>query len=410
MHGQAHAEHAGPLSDADLRREVAAAPVPSFPDTAFARPPRLTDACVAVVTTAGLHRQGDEGWTRGDQSFRVLPHDDDALVLGHASANVDYSGAALDLNVVLPRDRLDELAADGIIGSVAPRHIAFMGAQHNTLSTLRLDTGPAAASMLLADGVDVALLTPACPMCTRTVCTLAHVLEREGLATVAIAFVPELAERIQPPRALCCEFPFGRPLGRPGEPAFQRRVIEAAFELLAAPRGPVLARFPEVVPDQGEGPLDCLVPPQLDPDLPVAIDEAIALRPAFERQRRQRRRGLARREIDPDAVVSGIERFARIAEGERWDAEEWERDPTQVALDIRWYFEEVAIALAPHVPAAQATRNWLFQHTQTGRTLIAARERMREQGAPRDIWRRLVPLGQVLDPGEAAVTPAGGAA
>jgi hypothetical protein len=62
---------------------------------------------------------------------------------------------------VYPVDRLAELAARGTIGSVANRHIAFMGAQpDHTLTTLRLDSGPAAAKLLLHDGVDVVLLTP----------------------------------------------------------------------------------------------------------------------------------------------------------------------------------------------------------------------------------------------------------
>ena len=63
--------------------------------------------------------------------------------------------------MVYPVDRSTELAALGTIGSVAGRHIAFMGAQpdHN-LTTLRLDSGPAAARLLLDDGVDVVLLTP----------------------------------------------------------------------------------------------------------------------------------------------------------------------------------------------------------------------------------------------------------
>jgi len=39
-------------------------------------------------------------------------------------------------------------------------------------------------------------------------------------------------ERSHPPRALHCEFPLGRPLGRPGDAAFQRRVLVAALRLL----------------------------------------------------------------------------------------------------------------------------------------------------------------------------------
>jgi D-proline reductase (dithiol) PrdB len=77
------------------------------------------------------------------------------------SPNWDRSGLAADLNVVLPHDRLVELAADGVIGAVAPRHYSFMGAQREaTMSTIRLDTGPQVAKLLRQDGVDVVLLTP----------------------------------------------------------------------------------------------------------------------------------------------------------------------------------------------------------------------------------------------------------
>ena len=56
--------------------------------------------------------------------------------------------------------RLSELAARGAIGSVADFHYAFAGNQPDTVSELRLDTGPGCARKLLEDGVDVVLLTP----------------------------------------------------------------------------------------------------------------------------------------------------------------------------------------------------------------------------------------------------------
>jgi hypothetical protein len=53
------------------------------------------------------------------------------------------------------------MAAEGKIGSVSDTHISFMGAQpDHTLETIRLDTGPAAANILLEEEVDVVLLTP----------------------------------------------------------------------------------------------------------------------------------------------------------------------------------------------------------------------------------------------------------
>ena len=80
--------------------------------------------------------------------------------MGHWSPNFDHTGFQLDLNVVYPIDRLEELAAQGVIGDVAPRHFAFAGNQPETVSELRLDTGPACAKELLADAVDVVVLTP----------------------------------------------------------------------------------------------------------------------------------------------------------------------------------------------------------------------------------------------------------
>jgi D-proline reductase (dithiol) PrdB len=135
--------------------------VTSSESSAFSRPPALRDARVAIVTTAALHREDQEAWHRKrDQSFRVLGASDRALRLGHYSPNFDRVAIAADLNVVYPIDRLEEMAAGGVIGSVAPHHLSFMGAQDETMSTIRLDTGPAAAKLLREDGVDVVLLTP----------------------------------------------------------------------------------------------------------------------------------------------------------------------------------------------------------------------------------------------------------
>ena len=80
--------------------------------------------------------------------------------LGHWSPNFDRSGFQLDLNVVYPIDRLEEMKADGVIGEVADTHYAFAGNQPDTVSEIRLDTGPACAEKLLSAGVDVVVLTP----------------------------------------------------------------------------------------------------------------------------------------------------------------------------------------------------------------------------------------------------------
>ena len=135
--------------------------VPTFDDPAFtplSKP--LSEARVAIVTSAALHRADQERYTPGDTRFRAFDRSDRDLIMGHWSPNFDHTGFQLDLNVVYPIDRLEELSADGVIGEPAPRHFAFAGNQPDTVSELRLDTGPACAQELLADDVDVVLLTP----------------------------------------------------------------------------------------------------------------------------------------------------------------------------------------------------------------------------------------------------------
>ena len=85
-------------------------------------------------------------------------------------------------------------------------------------------------------------------MCTRAVCGLAHQLEREGIPTSVIGAIRDHAAMIGPPRALVVPFELGRPFGAPDAPAFQRRVLLAALELLERTDGPILAEFPDQAP------------------------------------------------------------------------------------------------------------------------------------------------------------------
>ena len=83
-------------------------------------------------------------------------------------------------------------------------------------------------------------------MCTRAVSALAHYLEDEGLATVAISLIRPQTENTKPPRALWVPFELGRPFGPPSDTAFQKRVILAALGMLERDNGPVIIEdFPD---------------------------------------------------------------------------------------------------------------------------------------------------------------------
>jgi D-proline reductase (dithiol) PrdB len=149
------------MSDKDIRSANATQPIPTFEHLAFKRLTKpLANCRVAIVTTAALRTADQPKWSSGDESFRLLPASTEGLVLGHISPNFDRAGFIADPNVVFPIDRLKEMAAEGVIGSVASAHIAFLGAQNETMTTIRIDSGPAAAKLLKDDGVDVVLLTP----------------------------------------------------------------------------------------------------------------------------------------------------------------------------------------------------------------------------------------------------------
>ena len=146
-------------ADSSMREMVAGLDVPDFETTAFTTPPALVDATVSIVTTAGLAHRGDPLWDEGTSGFRSFAADDRDLIIAHQSTNFDRSGFTADRNVAYPIDRLEEMEHRGAIGAVAPRHLSFTGPILE-LTTIRLDTGPAAARLLLDDRVDVVLLTP----------------------------------------------------------------------------------------------------------------------------------------------------------------------------------------------------------------------------------------------------------
>lgn len=147
--------------EATVRKFGAGMAIPEFGETSFNEPKPLKHAKVAIVTTAALHREGGEGFELGDNDFHfeTLPRDARDLTLGHHSVNFDRGGFAADINVVYPIDRLQELAENGTIGEVAENHYAFAGNQSDTVSEIRLDSGPLCAKEMLNEGVDIVILT-----------------------------------------------------------------------------------------------------------------------------------------------------------------------------------------------------------------------------------------------------------
>lgn len=149
------------LSDlpAAQAKRLAELECPDFKTRPWVEGPQLAQRRVAVVSSAGLVVRGEKPFRGRDPDFRAIPGSTrpDRLLMSHISINYDRTGFQEDWNVVFPLDRLNELAAEGAIGSVAATHYSFMGA---TDPIQMEDYARDVAGRLKQDKVDAVILSP----------------------------------------------------------------------------------------------------------------------------------------------------------------------------------------------------------------------------------------------------------
>ncbi len=222
--------------------------------------------------------------------------------------------------------------------------------------------------------------------------TLAHVFEAAGLATIVLSSMRHVVERMHPPRALHCEFPLGRPLGKPSDVEFQRDVLRRAFELLRAPSGPVLVDHPDVIEADTE-PIACAVPPRFDPTLAAAVDEANGIRKAYDRSLAKRGVTSVGRAIDAAGVPAALQMLHDIAGGAGWKTIGLPGgNTTGLVHDIRTYYEEAALELVDGSSfGPRQAEAWFYETTEAGKTVLAARAAIKESGAPMPAWFYMAP-------------------
>ena len=132
--------------------------------------PRLADASVAMVTSAGLYRRGEqesfdlEGEKRnpfwGDPTWRAIPQSVAQGQLAMAHLHVNDADVLADHGVALPTRALADLVADGQVGAAAAEHVSVMGYQEQGVDVWRRETAPAIVEHLRGQGVDGVVLAP----------------------------------------------------------------------------------------------------------------------------------------------------------------------------------------------------------------------------------------------------------
>lgn len=216
---------------------------------------------------------------------------------------------------------------------------------------------------------------------------LGHYLEAGGLATTQISLIRLHTEKIAPPRALWVPFELGRPFGAPHDARFQTRVLLAALRLLEAPKGPVLADFPEDAPDaqgsatdeEADG-LVCpisLPGPSAGDGLAAALRREIAqLAPWYERAVAARGRtafgvaGLAIEQV-ADHILGFLE--GSPPPNPRSDLSDGEL--LKLACDdLKAYYVD-AVAAQPGFGAREVSERWFWNETAAGKVFAALKER-----------------------------------
>jgi hypothetical protein len=204
----------------------------------------LSQCRLTLITTAAPFQpdKGHQGpgapYNSEAKFFAVYSGDttvDHDLRISHIAIDRVHTSAE-DSGTYFPLPKLRRFAADGRIGSVAPR---FHGLPTNRSHrvTIEVDCSEV-VRRCTEDQVDVALLLPNCPVCHQSVSLAARALEENGIATVVMGCAKDIVEYIGVPRFLFSDFPLGNAAGRPNDGASQAFTLDLALRLLAGAPAP----------------------------------------------------------------------------------------------------------------------------------------------------------------------------
>ena len=154
-----------------------------------------------------------------------------------AHVGIDRKNANMeDSNCWFPLEAAKRASATGEVGALSPN---FYGLPTNRSQrhTLEIDA-PRILEMLQADGVDIAVLIPNCPICHQSQSLLARYLEAAGISTVVMGAAKDIVEYCGVPRLLFSDFPLGNAAAKPNDVASQDLNFQLALRLLESAPAP----------------------------------------------------------------------------------------------------------------------------------------------------------------------------
>lgn len=215
---------------------------------------------------------------------------------------------------------------------------------------------------------------------------LAHYIEEEGVPTTQISLIRLHSETMRPPRALWVPYELGRPLGVPGDAAFQRRILAKALKLLERTDGPVIledhdekAPATAVAEEEAEG----WVCPVSLPPLPADLDAGGGFRAAIEDEVRMltpwydmavAQRGRTTLGLSGLPLQDVVGFLSELLDGAALQAGADGLTPTdrlRLAVDdLKAFYREAAAAQPGRNTGAQVN-DWFYGETAAGRALLA---------------------------------------
>lgn len=154
-----------------------------------------------------------------------------------AHVGIDRKNANMeDSNCWFPLEAAKRAAATGEVGALSP-HFYGLPTNRSQRHTLEIDA-PRILEMLQADGVNVAVLIPNCPICHQSQSLLARYLEAAGISTVVMGAAKDIVEYCGVPRLLFSDFPLGNAAAKPNDVASQDLNFQLALRLLESAPAP----------------------------------------------------------------------------------------------------------------------------------------------------------------------------
>ncbi|MEY3724447.1 MAG: hypothetical protein RLZZ365_382 [Pseudomonadota bacterium] len=204
----------------------------------------LKSSTLALITTAVPYdpSKGDQGpgapynaAAKFYEPYAMETVADPDLRIAHVGIDRKHANLS-EMACWFPLQAARDAVADQRVAGLACR---FYGLPTNRSQrhTLEKDA-PRILEMCKADGVDIAILVPNCPICHQSISLLARYLEAASIPTVIIGAAKDIVEYCGVPRFVFNDFPLGNAAARPQDPQSQHIIFNLALDVLEFAPGP----------------------------------------------------------------------------------------------------------------------------------------------------------------------------